>query len=72
MTEDIIGTSYHWVEKPSKVFPRLHLRGIKLLGGVLNTKTRAFKGRGINLKDTKCRGACRLSGARETLRLLSH
>lgn len=48
VTEDIVGASYHWVEKPSKVFPRLHLRGIKLCGGVINTKTRAFRGRGRN------------------------
>ncbi len=56
--------SYTWVSKPNRVFPRLHLRGVQLRGGTLNTKARASRGREKPPNDLACRGACH---ARETL-----
>lgn len=57
-TDDIDGASYHWVSKPSRVFPRLHLRVIQHRGRVLNTKVRASRGREKPPEEIMCRGAC--------------
>lgn len=64
ITDDIDSASYLWVSKPSRVFPRLHLRGIQLRGGVLYTRARSSRGKDRSIEDTSCRGACH---ARETL-----
>ncbi len=61
---DVDAASHLWLEKPERVFPRLHLRGIQLRGGVLSTKTRRARGRESSTDDIMCRGACQV---RETL-----
>ncbi len=63
-TDDIDPASYHWIRKPHSVFPRLHLRGIQLRGGMLYTKARASRGRERSSEEVACRGGCQ---ARETL-----
>lgn len=63
-TSDIDPASYFWVEKSNRVFPRLHLRGIQLRGGTLNTKARTSRGREKSPNELACCGACH---ARETL-----
>lgn len=51
-------TSHLWPQKPNRVFPRLHLRGIQLRGGVLPTKARRSRRRSDKTEDIICRGAC--------------
>lgn len=62
--EDVEAASSRWLEKPERVFPRLHLRGIQLRGGLLTTKSRSLRGRRDLESNTACRGMC---GATETL-----
>ncbi len=61
---DVDAASHLWLEKPERVFPRLHLRGIQRRGGVLSTKARWARGRESSTDDIMCRGACQV---RETL-----
>lgn len=61
---DIDPGSHRWLTHPQRIFPRLHLRGIQLRGGVLSSKTRKARGRDNAEEDLSCRGAC---GDRETL-----
>lgn len=59
--QDIDRASYRWIDKPERVFPRLHLRGIQLRGGVLPTRSRRSRrarGRRDPTTDTRCRGGC--------------
>lgn len=59
VTHDVDEASFYWLEKPNRVFPRLHLRGIQLRGRVLHTKARAARGRERLPKELQCRGACK-------------
>lgn len=61
---DVDEASHLWLEKPARVFPRLHLRGIQLRGGVLPTKARGARGRETCPQELRCRGACQV---KETL-----
>lgn len=61
---DVDPGSHRWLTHPERVFPRLHLRGIQLRGGVLASKTRKARGRTNGEEDLSCRGAC---GDNETL-----
>lgn len=56
--QDIDRASYRWIEKTKRVFPRLHLRGFQLRGGVLLTKSRKARGRQDPTTDKRCRGGC--------------
>lgn len=56
--------SHRWLTDPSRVFPRLHMRGIQLRGGLLPTKSRQSRGRGVAPAERTCRGLC---GTSETL-----
>lgn len=51
--------SHYWLQRPENVFPRLHLRGIQLRGGVLPTKSRSARGIDRAVTDVLCRGACK-------------
>lgn len=62
--EDVDVASFRWLEKPERVFPRLHLQGIQLRGGLLPTKSRRSRGRRDPETNLSCRGSC---GAVETL-----
>lgn len=61
---DVDGASHEWLLRPSRVFPRLFIRGIQLRGGVLSTKSRSARGSNRKVVDRSCQGACR---APETL-----
>lgn len=50
--------SHEWLLRPSRVFPRLHLRGIQLRGGLLPTKARSGRGKNRQVTTRTCRGAC--------------
>lgn len=68
--EDVDKDSNLWLKDSSRVFPRLHLCGILLRGGVLSTKARKCCGESRKELDSNCRGICR---ARETLNhILQH
>lgn len=43
---DIVPANHRWLTLPQRIFPRLHLRGIQLRGGVLPSKARKQRGRG--------------------------
>lgn len=61
--------SHYWLKKLARVFPWLHLRGIQLHGGVLNTKARSARWSKHSVKDTTCHGAC---GRHETFNHILH
>lgn len=50
--------SHEWLLRPSRVFPRLHMRGIQLRGGLLPTKARSGRGNNRQVTSKTCRGAC--------------
>lgn len=50
--------SHLLLQKPMRVFPSLHLRGIQLRGGVLSTKARGSRSRPDKADDITCWGAC--------------
>lgn len=50
--------SHEWLLRPARVFPRLHMRGIQLRGGLLPTKARSGRGNNRQVTSTTCRGAC--------------
>lgn len=52
-------SSHYWLLRPQNVFPRLHLRGIQLRGGVLPTKSRRARGVERAVTNVLCQGACR-------------
>lgn len=62
--DDVDPASHRWLIDPQRVFPRLHLRGIQVRGGLLASKSRVSRGRPIPIEDKRCRGVC---GATETL-----
>lgn len=51
--------SHLWLQYPARVFPRLHLRGIQLRGGVLPTKARSSQGENCTVTSTMCQGVYR-------------
>lgn len=51
--------SHFWLQRPARVFPCLHLRGIPLRCGVLSTKVRGSRGRNCMTEDISCQGTCR-------------
>lgn len=55
---DIDQGSHLWVKNPDRVFPRLHLRGLQLRGGLLAMKGRMSRGRSRLPSELACRGAC--------------
>lgn len=57
--EDVEVASFRWLDKPERVFPRLHLRGIQLRRGVHPTKSRKTRGRRDPETNTSYRGMCR-------------
>ncbi|KAL7975812.1 hypothetical protein Chor_008348 [Crotalus horridus] len=50
--------SHEWLLRPDRVFPRLHMRGIQLRGGLLPTKARSGRGNNRQVTSKTCRGAC--------------
>ncbi len=65
---DVDASIHLMLEKPTIVFPPLHLQEIQLRGGVLPTKARGERGRKTCPNDLQCRGACQV---KETLNHIS-